>query len=593
MKAKLEKLMVLVVALTIGPGASVTNADLVAHWKLDEATGKIATDSSGNGHRGMLKGNPAWVAGRIDGALDFDGSDDCIDIDARIVEGSFSFALWLRHNKEEGLVPVLYNDTKSIGAVRVHLAYANPRLRVGIHQGAGKTLPKKIESNTVLAKNRWYFLVATYDTSTNIASIYVDGLLDKEKGLGVNIPYVGPLQIGVGSKNKFDGVLDDIRIFDHALGADDVAALYSQYFPGQSRTLLALLRATRDARAMSEQKSSRDVTAFLEKRISEYESMRQKKPDGVGLPGESLYFDMYFMLAQARKSAGAPDRDVIAAYERSVPRETYRPSYVPDLLWLFENIPADSYVDVVTRNVRDNPLILNHVRRVVNGFKTSGNWAAFEPFLDAGFAAADANDAESYAMITADVLKNNQEWIGKFSEYCRSKPELKQYFFKMLEERAQKHVEQKRFRKAAEVYQDILNQCDPNENRASYEFNLCKCLFNSGQYPEALSELAKFLKKNAVTNRALAREAIVLKGRAHMQIGELDHASDAFLELMIDYPEAKKGAEANFFVGYCSMLKGELAEAEETLRLVTKDFPESSFAGKARLCLARIKRMKE
>ena len=52
---------------------SVAEADLVGLWRFDETSGTTAHDGSGNGRDGTLIGNPKWTAGRIGGALDFDG----------------------------------------------------------------------------------------------------------------------------------------------------------------------------------------------------------------------------------------------------------------------------------------------------------------------------------------------------------------------------------------------------------------------------------------------------------------------------------------------------------------------------------------
>jgi len=50
-------------------------AGLVAHWKLDETSGTVAADGSGNNHHGTLNNFPSspWTAGQIAGALAFDG----------------------------------------------------------------------------------------------------------------------------------------------------------------------------------------------------------------------------------------------------------------------------------------------------------------------------------------------------------------------------------------------------------------------------------------------------------------------------------------------------------------------------------------
>ena len=50
--------------------------DLVGYWPLDEATGTTAPDHSGNGNAGTLTNGPAWAAGKVANALDFDGVND-------------------------------------------------------------------------------------------------------------------------------------------------------------------------------------------------------------------------------------------------------------------------------------------------------------------------------------------------------------------------------------------------------------------------------------------------------------------------------------------------------------------------------------
>ena len=60
--------------------AEVTDS-LIGHWKLDESSGD-AFDSSGNDNAGTLSGDPTWqpTGGRIDGALEFDGSNDYVEV---------------------------------------------------------------------------------------------------------------------------------------------------------------------------------------------------------------------------------------------------------------------------------------------------------------------------------------------------------------------------------------------------------------------------------------------------------------------------------------------------------------------------------
>lgn len=76
---------------------SAAKADLIGLWRLDEGAGTTAYDSSGNGHDGILIGDPTWTAGKIGGALEFDGQNDVVDLGAFDVEGSgITLAGWMK-----------------------------------------------------------------------------------------------------------------------------------------------------------------------------------------------------------------------------------------------------------------------------------------------------------------------------------------------------------------------------------------------------------------------------------------------------------------------------------------------------------------
>jgi len=61
------------VLLVLAIGAGAQDPDLLGWWKLDDGTGTIAVDSSGNGNDGTFVGDPEWVAGKFGSALLFDG----------------------------------------------------------------------------------------------------------------------------------------------------------------------------------------------------------------------------------------------------------------------------------------------------------------------------------------------------------------------------------------------------------------------------------------------------------------------------------------------------------------------------------------
>ena len=75
---------------------------LVAHWKFNEGTGSTAYDSSVNNNTGALHNmaEDDWVSGLDGTALNFDGSDDYVqvadDSSMSFGTGSFSIAVWMK-----------------------------------------------------------------------------------------------------------------------------------------------------------------------------------------------------------------------------------------------------------------------------------------------------------------------------------------------------------------------------------------------------------------------------------------------------------------------------------------------------------------
>ncbi|MCP4607948.1 MAG: hypothetical protein GY845_04460 [Planctomycetes bacterium] len=60
--------------------AGNASSDLVVHWALDEGSGSVAHDLSGNGNDGTLNGEPRWATGKTGGGLECDGTDDYVEI---------------------------------------------------------------------------------------------------------------------------------------------------------------------------------------------------------------------------------------------------------------------------------------------------------------------------------------------------------------------------------------------------------------------------------------------------------------------------------------------------------------------------------
>lgn len=206
---------------------------LVAHWKLDEKSGTIAKDSSGNNHHGSLVNSPTWAAGKIGGALSFDGLDDYVNISTHPVSsGPFTIALWAKRtgSGSGSKNPLIRANTPGGSDGYAFFWHNTTELHFLACTSTSKLQPEKIG----LPNNVWVHVAATYDGS--IAKIYADGkLLDSKSGGGaLNKPQFTLRLGGQGGgvdKAYFKGLLDDVQIYSKALSATEISNLSSGSTP--------------------------------------------------------------------------------------------------------------------------------------------------------------------------------------------------------------------------------------------------------------------------------------------------------------------------------------------------------------------------
>jgi hypothetical protein len=206
-----------------------TDSSLVAWWALDDGSGTAAKDSSGNGNNGVVNGGAKWVVGRIDGALQFNGSD------ARVVvphipfdNRSFTITMWVN--------PVLYTGEQVVFSTGLTGAdNTDMHLRLG-GAGSGNVPPGGVrigfynnDLDTVgglIQDNKWYHLTFWYDYEHKDRKIFVNGVQKAEATANPFLGTTGDVVIGAwGTGQWFRGIIDDVRIYKRALTAAEIKSL--------------------------------------------------------------------------------------------------------------------------------------------------------------------------------------------------------------------------------------------------------------------------------------------------------------------------------------------------------------------------------
>ncbi len=209
----------------------VDNQALLAHWKLDETVGLVAADSSGNGNHGTLAGNPVWqpTGGWLGGALDFDGRGDYVKVGKPrgfdFAPNSFSVSAWIYPRQTRGQWhAILEYDRSTYNGNRFGLwldIEGRLHFRVGVSTW---------QTPQALTPDAWYHVAATYDAHTREMKLYVNGLFEAKAiyERGFVTPTLATLVIGARGlmdDEYFDGLMDDVRVYDSALGDEDVLML--------------------------------------------------------------------------------------------------------------------------------------------------------------------------------------------------------------------------------------------------------------------------------------------------------------------------------------------------------------------------------
>ncbi|MBW7988614.1 MAG: LamG domain-containing protein [Planctomycetes bacterium] len=209
---------VLVFSFVLTNGA---RAELVGWWRLDEGSGTTAIDSSGSGNDGTFTGDPQWVAGKVGGALSFDGGD-YVNVPGvtDIKPESLTLMTWVLFDTVEGGRQD-YVSKDDDYAFSLHEGAADQKIH-GIVTSAGGW--PVVHGNTVVETDTWYHTALTYDSGTKMLLLYLDGELDAELSApdGLEHRRGGPLTIGTFSGRDLFGKLDDVKIFDEALSLGQI-----------------------------------------------------------------------------------------------------------------------------------------------------------------------------------------------------------------------------------------------------------------------------------------------------------------------------------------------------------------------------------
>jgi serine/threonine protein kinase len=208
---------------------------LILYYDFDSPplSGKIA-DKSGHGNNGKLV-NVRWVKdGHRGGAAGFGLNSSYITVPNRdeINPSQLTLAAWIKTSQQDAVWRRIFDKGYGEGwDMTMGGDYKGKSFRGQVGFEPGKTMTL---SGIKVSDGRWHHVVGTFDDQ--FANLYVDGQRVGKPGLwtGVLFYTTYDLTIGANAANpgvgeggpSFDGLMDDVMVFNRALTAQEVSQLY-------------------------------------------------------------------------------------------------------------------------------------------------------------------------------------------------------------------------------------------------------------------------------------------------------------------------------------------------------------------------------
>ena len=218
----------------LGQSCTPVPSGLVGWWPGDGT----ATDIAG-GFNGSLVGNATFGAGEVNQAFVFDGNEDAVQLfltDGRFqLQSNFTIEVWVKRSSTN-------EASLNSGGGVILSAGASLNLFIsddGTISLGSLTSPPPVQSIQKVTDTLFHHLAVTVNGSAVV--FYVDGVASAT--LGSVFFSHGPGVIGAGEffNNSFLGEIDELSIYNRALGASEIQAIYGAGSAGKCDDLPPLI----------------------------------------------------------------------------------------------------------------------------------------------------------------------------------------------------------------------------------------------------------------------------------------------------------------------------------------------------------------
>ena len=211
-----------------------TNENLLAHWPMDEGSGKNISDISGNGFNATMT-NASHINGFIGGALNFNGSSSTATIPSSTfaeIDDEITIAMWVFGGAGQARNDTTFFALNSTGEriLNIHLPWGDSRVYWDAgFDGSFDRISRP--ATTASFRGGWNHWAFSKNSNSGVMNIYLNGTLF-HTGSGNTKPMSGISSATFGSANGnrfYQGAIDELMIFNSSLSATEVADLFNSF----------------------------------------------------------------------------------------------------------------------------------------------------------------------------------------------------------------------------------------------------------------------------------------------------------------------------------------------------------------------------
>lgn len=240
----------LLLASSLNSATASFSTDLVGYWNFNETSGSIPHDSSAYSNNGSLINGGTWANGRIGGAISFNGINQYLNVpDFPKPTTSFTISTWFYAKSASLWAPIAANWGSTYGDFTLSffsnqgflsMYVADRRVSGGVEVIPATEYGLGIAgiSDPAISLGSWHHVAVVANADTDTIQFWRDGQAMASVGYSGTFitPPVANLTIGgrPSSGRYWDGLIDDLAIWNRPLNQSDVNTIYRNGLAGIS-----------------------------------------------------------------------------------------------------------------------------------------------------------------------------------------------------------------------------------------------------------------------------------------------------------------------------------------------------------------------